>query len=139
MKFFGLFLWEKVRREKDFERNFEKSFEIKDDDSTQIFLLFFFFSKKKTREKKKKKRKMYSQFVGKTNIFVDTTKQESKKGDTELKKEEWKRKPERSVFLLKKNARNHFSEDRKKTKHCTNKCQKCSTKKRKQTKHFFGG
>ena len=79
---------------------------------------------KKTGRKRKKKEDVPPICWKKTNIFVDTSKQERKK---------------RRHRIFKQNARNHFSTDRKKTKHCTNKCQKCSTKQRKQRKlSFFG-
>ena len=87
-----------MKREKDVKRNFQKSFEIKDD-----FFSNFVNRKNKKRKQaeREKKGRCTSNLLEKTNIFVDTSKQERKKGDTEF---------------FKQNARNHFSTDRKKDK-----------------------
>ena len=84
-----------MKREKDFKRNFKESFEIKDD-----YLTLFFEHRKRRKEnmQKEKKRKMYTQFVRKNNIFVDTSKQESKKGDTDFLERRMKKKTKKDIF-----------------------------------------
>ena len=80
---------------------------------------------------------MSHQLVGKTNIFLDTLKQEIKKRRTcfFFQKKEWKRKPKRRV--TKKKTRNYFSRHKRKPKHGQTKCRKVPNKKKKQTKLFL--
>ena len=77
---------------------------------------------------------MSLQFVGKTNIFLDTSKQESKKGECVfLKKKEWKRKPKRRV-TKKKKRETIFQDTKKKTKHGQTKCKKVTQQKKETDK-----
>ena len=67
--------------------------------------------KRREKEEKKKqeeKKKVSLQLVGKTNIFLDTSKQESRKGEPFFffSKKEWKRKPKKRV--TKKNEKLFF-------------------------------
>ena len=79
---------------------------------------------------------MSPQFVEKNKIFLDTSKQGSKKGECVfLKKKRMKKKTKKGVSQKKRET--IFKTQKKETKHGKTKCRKVPNKKRKQTKLFL--
>ena len=127
-RFFGwILLWEKCEERKRINKEFQKVFKNK-----RISHTHFFKKKKKRENRKRKKEKLQKEknrrcllrFVGKDNIFSDTSKQERNKWETECLKEE---KENNKGELRQK--RETISQNRKTRQSRKNRCETCPTRK----------